>query len=63
MPTLWPCVSNLALMCTYHTDHSMMCQVINPSVRMSWITNNWEDDWAKKATSMMKTLVSEISDF
>jgi hypothetical protein len=41
-------------------DRFMICQVINPSVRMSWITNNWEDHWASKAARMMKDLVSEF---
>jgi hypothetical protein len=65
MPMLWPCVCIFFsyVQCTQATYCWMiLCQleVINPSVRMSWITNNWEDHWTSKAARMIKALVSEF---
>lgn len=34
--------------------------VINPTVRLSWIVNNWEEEWRNKAIDQIKTLVSLI---
>jgi hypothetical protein len=37
--------------------------VVNPSIRMSWIMNNWEEAWQKKAVDMIRELVSIVFDF
>jgi hypothetical protein len=34
--------------------------VINPSIRMSWIVNNWEKKWMDNAVNLIKELVSFI---
>ena len=38
----------------------MIYQVINPSIRMLWITNNWEEHWATNVAGIIKALVSEF---
>jgi hypothetical protein len=35
--------------------------VINPAVRLSWINNNWEDEWKDKAIVVIKSVVRHFS--
>ena len=37
--------------------------VINPSVRLSWISNNWEDKWKNIAIDKIKSLVSTFNHY
>jgi len=37
--------------------------VVNPSVRMTWIMNNWEKEWSDNAIKIIQDLVSVIFDF
>lgn len=32
--------------------------VVNPSIRMTWIMNNWEKEWSEHAVETVKGLVS-----
>jgi hypothetical protein len=32
--------------------------VINPSIRMTWVMNNWEKEWVDNSVNMIKELVS-----
>lgn len=53
------CVSDFrntkhAIVIGHHVKTSL---VINPSVRLSWITNNWEEKWKDIAVNQIKTVV------
>jgi len=41
----------------------MTLSVVNPSIRMSWIINNWEKEWSDGAVDTIKELVSFVSFF
>ena len=45
------------------TTPSNNFSVVNPSIRMSWIINNWEEEWSDKAANTIKELVSIVSEF
>ena len=34
--------------------------VINPSVRLSWIKDHWDEDYNEHATTLIKALVSDL---
>jgi hypothetical protein len=34
--------------------------VVNPSIRMTWIMNNWEKEWSDKAVGIIQGLVSIV---
>ena len=37
--------------------------VVNPSIRTSWITNNWEDVWKEDAIRQIKNLVRQLFNY
>jgi hypothetical protein len=34
--------------------------VVNPSIRMTWIMNNWEKEWSDKAVGIIQGLVNIV---